>query len=418
MKLIERMAGVGQGVMQDVRRTQLEDWMPLEVQARHRVGLASRWLTLGVFALVLGGLTLWAALTEIPEITRGEAKVVPRTRTQVIQSLEGGLLRKLHVEEGDVVSRGAGLVEIDPTKASAMYDEVAGKVLSLQAAKYRLQAESHGTALAFAVDFAKAHPDLVRQETHAYEVRRKNLDDAVALLMRNRALLNKELAMMQPMAQKGAVSLVEVLRLQRQANELALQAEDKKNAFRADASTELLKTDADLSQYEAQGKARRDLLERASIRSPVKGVVTRIYDHTIGGVIAPGASIMDISPLDDQLIIEAKVRPQDVAFLRPGLPATVKITAYEYAKYGGLAGKVIHISPDTMQDRDARNPAEAQPYYRVLVRTERNYLQRGDQKLPIIPGMVAAVEIETGQKSILEFVFKPMHQIGSALTER
>jgi adhesin transport system membrane fusion protein len=415
---MQTISQAGRAVVQDVRRGQMHDWMPLEVQARHRVGLASRWVMLAVLALVLGGVIAWAALSQIPEITRGEGKVISRTQKQVIQSLEGGLLHKLYVQEGDVVEAGQTVVDIDPTKASALYDEVASKARSLQAAQYRLQAEAYGTELTFPKEFAAANPELVAQETKAYQVRRKNLDDAVELLMRNRGLSEKELAMLKPMAAKGAVSVVEVLRMERQANELSLQAEAKKNAYRADASTELLKVNADLQQFEAQGKARKDLLERASIRSPVKGVVTRVYDHTIGGVIQPGGSIMDISPLDDQLIIESKVRPQDVAFLRSGLPVTVKITAYDYSKYGGLHGEVIHISPDTFEDSNARNAAEAQPYYHVLVRTERNYLIKDGKHLPIIPGMVATAEIETGKKSILEFVFKPLHQLGSPFTER
>lgn len=405
-------------IKRDVLLASEEDWMPLEIQARHRVGLASGWLTLSVCMAIVGGVISWAALTEIPEITRGEGKVISKMRKQVIQSLEGGLLQKMLVSEGDMVDVGQPIVNIDPTKAAALYDEVADKVAALRTSQERLKAEVNGAKLVFSNDLEKEYPELVRAESDAYSSRRKSLSDSISILLRNRNLIEKELAMLQPMADKGAVSVVEVLRLQRQSNELALQAEERTNKFKTDANAELLKVTSELAQFEAQGKARKDLLDRSIIKSPVKGVVTRIYSHTVGGVISPGSSILEISPVDDQLIVEAQIRPSDVAFLHPDLKATVKITAYDYSKYGGLQGRVIHISSDTFEDPNARNPAQTEPYYHALVRTEKNFLEKKGESFPIIPGMVASVEIETGAKTILEFIIKPLHRFKSALTER
>lgn len=402
----------------DRRLNRDESWLPLEVQARHHVGLASGWVTLGLIAVVFGAIATWAGMFEIPEITRGEGKVISRTQKQVIQSLEGGRLEEMMVHEGDLVLPGQAIVKIDPVQAQALYEEVTGKIFALRATKVRLLAEVEGREPDFPSDLKTMHPDIVNNEINSFKIRKKGVQDAVNVLKRNQQLIDRELEMLKPMVSKGAVSIVEVLRLERQSNELALQAEERVNRLSAEANAELLKVESDLAQFIAQSKARQSVVEHAVLDSPVKGIITKIHTHTVGGVISPGMPIVDITPIDDHLIIETKIKPSDIAFLRPGLNAIVKLTAYEYSKYGGLHGDIIHISSDTLEDTNAKNASQSEPYYQVYVKTKENVLKKGSDTFPIIPGMIATVEIETGKKTILEYFMKPLHKLNGALTER
>ncbi|MGH8052404.1 MAG: HlyD family type I secretion periplasmic adaptor subunit [Stenotrophomonas sp.] len=377
----------------------------------------SRLVLYMVVAVLVSGL-IWASIARVEEITQGEAKVISKSREQVIQSLEGGILAEMNVREGDIVNAGQVLLKIDPTRANASYREALSKVVSLKATLARLRAEAYGQPLEFD-EQVRAAPDEVLNETRAFNARRRALVESVAAMERSYALSMREISLAEPLAAKGLLSDVELLRMRRQANDIKSQVVERQNRYRADANSELLKLEMELSQTNENLVGRADVVERTTIAAPVHGTVKNVRVNTIGGVIQPGEHILEIVPLEDQLLVEGKIRPKDVAFLRPGLPATVKITAYDYAIYGGLTGKVEHISPDTLKDDQKAAAGRADDtYYRVLVLTEKSALQAGGKELPIIPGMVASVEIRTGEKTVLEYLLKPILKTREAFRER
>jgi adhesin transport system membrane fusion protein len=363
----------------------------------------------------LAGALLWAGTSRVEEITKAGGRIIPSSREQIIQSLEGGIMQELLVREGDVVTQGQPLLRIDPTKAASSLQEGRSKSVALQATAARLTAESRGTPLRFPSDVQR-DAEIVRNETQTYEARRRGVDESVATLRRSRELLAREIAMTAPMVEKGLVAEVELLRMRRQANELELQIAERYNRYRSEAANELTRVEAELAQVSGVLTARQDTVDRTVVRAPVRGTIKNIRVNTVGGVIQPGQDIMEIVPLEDQLLVEAKVRPHDVAFLRPGLPAKVKLTAYDYTIYGALDGELELISPDTL--REERRTSEPDDYYRVLVRTHKSELTAGGKQLPIIPGMTASVEIRTGEKTVLDYLLKPVLRVREALRER
>ncbi|EJL82573.1 hemolysin secretion protein D [Pantoea sp. RIT-PI-b] len=372
------------------------------------------WMILIIFSSAL----IWASLARVEEITRGDATIISKSREQVIQSLEGGILAEMNVREGDVVEQGQILLKIDPTRAQSSYREVLNKVIGLKATITRLRAEAYQMPLKFD-EQVMSDPAVVQQETRAYNSRKKALDESVESLQRSYALSMREVSLAEPLAKRGLLSEVELLRMRRSANDLLSQVVERKNRFQADANSELIKLELELSQTSENLIGRSDVLERTSISAPVRGTVKNVRVNTIGGVIQPGEHIMEIVPLEDQLLVEGKIRPSDVAFLRPGLPAMVKITAYDYAIYGGLTGKVEFISPDTL--KDDQKAAAGRPddtYYRVMILTDHSSLTAGGKELPIIPGMIATVEIRTGEKTILDYLLKPVMKAREAFRER
>ncbi|AVJ22741.1 MULTISPECIES: HlyD family type I secretion periplasmic adaptor subunit [Pseudomonas] len=366
--------------------------------------------------LIIG--VVWANYARVEEITLGEAKIISLSREQVIQSLEGGILSEMNVREGAIVEKGEVLLKIDATRAESSYREALSKVIGLKAAITRLRSEAYQQPLEFE-DMVKEDPIVVAQETRAYESRKRALNDSVSALERSYALSSREIRLAEPLAAKGLMSEVEILRIKRSANDIKSQIVERINKFQADASSELAKFELELSQISENLIGRADIRDRTTITAPVRGTVKNVRVSTIGGVIQPGEHILEIVPLEEQLLVEGKIRPSDVAFLRPGLPATVKITAYDYAIYGGLKGKVEHISPDTL--KDDQKAAAGRPddtYYRVLVLTDSSELTAGGKSLPIIPGMVASVEIRTGEKTILHYLLKPVLKAREAFRER
>ena len=381
-------------------------------------------VSIALMFAVLGGFLWWAATSELEEVTRGQGRVVPSSKEQVIQSLDPGVLTEMLVREGDGVEKDQLLLRIDDTRATALLRELEAKIHALSAASARARAEAYGGRLEFPAEL-KASPELIRRETQAYNARKRALDESVAALRNGMKLLDREIEITEPMVGRGLVSEVELLRLKRQRNELALQVSDRQNKFGTDAAADLVKFESELSQARESLVARADTARRTEIRSPMKGTVKSIQVSTIGGVIQAGQEIMTIVPTEDTLVVEAYVRPADVAFLHPGQKAVVKISAYDYAIYGGLDGVVESISPDTLRDeRRAATPVAdvadaAKSYYRVLVRTNANALSAPNgQVLPIIPGMTASVEMLTGRKTVLQYLMKPLNRAGEALRER
>ncbi|WP_336282202.1 HlyD family efflux transporter periplasmic adaptor subunit [Cronobacter dublinensis] len=368
------------------------------------------WLTLAALVLFF----VWAWFATLDEVTVGTGKITPSSRAQVIESLDGGIVNALLVHEGDVVERGEMLARLDPTRFQSNYGEAAARARALRASSERLRSELTGEPLKFSEESLR-EPALVARERQLYESRRRNLNETLENLQKTYNLVMAELRMTQPLVAKGAASEVEVIRLQRQAAELKGKMDDARNQFAVRAREEQVKNNADLDAQLQVMAGKADQLDRATLFSPVRGVVKDIQVTTVGGVLQPGGKLMEIVPLEDQLLVETRINPRDIAYIRPGLPATVKITAYDSSIYGDLKGEVEMVSPDTLQDEVKRD----QFYYRVYVRTRSAELKnRNGKRFPILPGMVANVEIKTGQKTVLDYLIKPLNKVKEALRER
>ncbi|MCE1240293.1 MAG: HlyD family type I secretion periplasmic adaptor subunit [Azonexaceae bacterium] len=396
---------------------------------------------------------VWAAIARLDEVTRGEGKVIPSKQLQVLQSIDGGLVSEILVREGDVVQPDQLLVKIDETRFQSSVNESRAQYLSLLARAARLKAIAEGKAFVPPPEAEKESPETVEQERQFYEARRNELAATLSIAQQQLAqrrqelneaqarreqashgyeLTSKELTQTRPLINSGAVSEVELLRLERDVSryrgerdmagaqivrvqaaiaEAQRKIEEVELSFRNDAGKELSETMAKLNSLAEGSVALSDRVKQSSIRSPVKGVVQRLLVNTVGGVVQPGKDMIEIVPLEDTLLVEARVLPRDVAFLRPGQPAMVKFTAYDFSIYGGLEGTLEHISADTVMDEKGNS------YYVVRVRTVKSGF--GDANLPIIPGMIAEVDILTGKKSVLSYLLKPVLRAKSvALTER
>ncbi|UBX47663.1 HlyD family efflux transporter periplasmic adaptor subunit [Providencia alcalifaciens] len=370
-------------------------------------------------ALLLTIFVVWAYNSHLEEIIRGQGTIIPSSREQVIQSIDPGNIQEMYVKEGDIVEKGQILLKLDDARSMALLRESQARVQNLEAISARLQGESRNEL----PDFSKiVDQELVARETNAYNAKKTQRDQAIAGLRQSKGLLDREIAITKPLAKEGLVSNVEILRMERQSVELATQINERINNYLAEANAELVKVESELDQAEETMSMRKDPVTRSEIRAPVHGIVKNIKINTIGGVVNTGQDILEIIPLDDKLMVEAYIRPQDVAFLRPGMPVVVKVTAYDYAIYGGLNGVVKLISPDTLSNDTRRSELKLNPdetFYRILVETDTNYLlDKNNQKMEIIPGMVASVDIKTGEKSVFDYLIKPITRMKQAMTER
>ena len=421
------------------------DWAQLQQEP-----LRAR-LLLRLAALLLL-LLVWAALAQVDEVARGEGKVVPTRQVQVIQSVDGGVVDEILVREGQVVELGQSLLRVDTTRFESNLGESRANQLALQAKALRLKALTRGSAFNPPADLVRDAPDIVAHERRLYESKRDEISTQVSMAQnqlsqrqqelnemrarksqaeRGLELLQKELNVTRPLVRTGAVSEVEVLRLERdlarlrgerdQANAQIsrVQASIAEAQRRIDEvqlnarnlmSAELSETMSRLSALNEGGRALADKVAKAEIKSPVRGTVKRLLVNTVGGVVQPGKEVVEIVPLDEALILEAQITPRDIAFLRPGLDASVKFTAYDFAIYGGLEAVVENISADSVVDQ------KGNAFYLVRLRTKKALL---DDRLPIIPGMVAQVDILTGKKSVLSYLLKPVLRAkANALSER
>lgn len=366
---------------------------------------------IGIGLLIL---LTWAWLFKLEEVSTGTGKVIPSSKEQVIQSLEGGILTKLNVKEGEIVEQGQVLAQLDPTRFESNVGESASLLISSRATAARLRAEVTGAPLSFPPEVLK-EPKLVAEETALYKSRRANLEQSLAGLQQALVLVQQELAMTEPLVAKGAASEVEVLRLKREANDLQNQMNDVRNQYFVKAREELAKANTDVETQQQVVRGKSDTLNRTIFKSPVRGVVKEIDVMTLGGVIPQNGKLMTIVPLDEKLLVEARISPRDIAFIHPDQEALVKITAYDYSIYGGLKGKVTVISPDTLRDEVKQD----QFYYRVYIRTENDKLtNKAGQEFNITPGMVATVDIRTGEKTVLDYLVKPFNKAKEALRER
>ena len=305
------------------------------------------WVVMLLFAFLVV-FVIWAYNSPLEEVTRGQGSIIPSSREQVIQSLDPGTISEMMVREGDVVEKDQILLKLDDTRSSAILRESEAKVANLEAMVARLKAEAYGTAMVFPKGLSK---ELIQREQAAYEARRRALVEAVAGLNQSKAVLDREINITAPMVKQGVVSEVELLRMQRQSHDLALQIAERRNKYAEEANNQLVQSESELAQAKENMAMRADPVDRSLVRAPMRGIVKDIKINTVGGVVNAGQDIMTIVPVDDKLLVEAYINPRDVAFIHPGLPAVVKISAYDYAIYGGLDGKVTLISPDTMSNQ-------------------------------------------------------------------
>lgn len=365
---------------------------------------------------------LWAGFFELDEITRAQGKVIPSSREQIIQSLDAGVLSELRVREGSTVEKDQVLLRIDDTRSGAVYREAQEKYSALLAMASRLRAEaSHSSTPVYPPEL-QAESTLVAQENQAFRARRRALDESLKALDVSIAAVTRELSLTEPLVQQGVMSEVELLRLRRQQSDLMGQRAERLNRYLTDANNELVRVNSELSQTKENASAREDAFKRTTLRSPMKGVVKNVQVTTVGGVIQAGQPILEIVPTEDEMLVEAYVKPADVAFLKVGQPAVVKLTAYDFNKYGGLDGVVEHLSPDTLRDERQRRPGMPieleEGLYRILVRIQNAREVRHGLALEPTPGMTALVDIRTGQKTVLEYLFRPLQNVSMALRER
>ena len=394
----------------------------------------SRMLLAATLALLTTFL-IWAHFAILDEVKRGNGKVIPARQIQVVQSLEGGIIEQILVHEGTTVQQGQPLMRINDTKFAAEFGEVRERRGAAAARVARLEAEVQGlSALTFLDELRKVAPRAVETEKSVFESRAQKLAQDIdvlaqqeARLTENLKLLNREVELTRRLYAQKIVPEIEMIRLEGRASETRGQlAETKakitnvKAAFRSQADEDLAKSKGDLAVLDENIKSAQDRVRRTELQAPVYGIVNKINLTTIGAVVQPAANLVEIVPLEDTLLVEGRIRPQDIAFIRPGQDAVVKVTAYDSSVYGSLKGKVERISADTIVDEKAPDRNERQEtFYRVMVRTDKNHLGTTEHPLPIIPGMVTTVEVLTGEKSVLDYLMKPARLLREeALRER
>lgn len=406
--------------------------------------LATR-VMLWISAFFIIWLIYWAYNAEIDALTRGQGKVIPSTQVQVIQNLEGGIVSEILVAEGESVKKGDILIKIDDTGFVSSFVESQLRYNELQAKSIRLLAESTGTPFIVADAIRKNSPELIKYEESLYLSNKEQLENSVLIykhrleqkkdelkeaearlsnLTKSYEFITKELSLNKPLVDKGIVSEVEYLKLQREASAIEGQMKSTKLSiprlnsiideqrnnileiqfkFRNIAKEKFNETKAEMTRIESVNIAREDKVNRTLVRSPVDGTIKQLLVNTVGGVVKPGMNIIEVVPTQDNLLIEAKIKPADIAFLFPGQRAIVKFSAYDFAIYGSIKGTLTHISADTIYDEASR-----QNYYLVRIKTDENYLGSKEKKLNIMVGMTADVDIITGKKTVLDYILKPI----------
>lgn len=358
-----------------------------------------------LMAIIFFVLLLWASISKIDQTTRAQGQVIPLSRSQIIQSFDGGVLDEMLVREGDSVEKDEVVARLNPTRMQSTYLETKAKAAALSGAVARLRAEVYSKPLKFD-NLTNDYPEFRNNQRVLYNKRQKALNDELEILEAQLKLARSELEMTQPLLKTGDVSKVEVIRLERQVNDLRGQITNRRNKYQQDVQAELAKVEEELAGLLEVLTQKKEQLDRVELRAPMAGIVKNIRITTLGGVIKPGEEVMQIVPVGDDLMIEAKVRPTDIAFLKPGLAAIVKIDAYDYSIYGNLEGKVTYISADTLTEE---NRSGEQTYYRIQIQTQgKRFTGRPNENLEIQPGMTANVEIITGSNTVLSYLLKPV----------
>lgn len=347
----------------------------------------------------------WASVARIDQFARSKAVVIAAARTQEIQSSDGGVLTELLVKEGDKVTAGQRIAVLEKERAQAAYDDSAAKVAALRISEARLSAEVYGGALSFQPDLMR-YPQLVQAQRDLYTKRRQSLNQEVAALQKVGALAARELAMNEPLLAQGDVAQADVIRLRRQVADIEMQITNRRNKYFEEAQTQLSKVQEDLNTQREMMRDRAQVLDHTEILAPTNGIVNNIKVTTIGGVLRPGDTIMQILPTSSELIVEAKVSPADIAFVKIGQPANVKLDAYDFSVFGGLLGKVTYISPDALVEQSKDGELR---YYRVHIRIEgREFNSKDGEELNVMPGMTAMSEIKLKDRTVLSYLTKPI----------
>jgi adhesin transport system membrane fusion protein len=377
---------------------------------------SSAFLYLAILLTVVA--IVWASTSKVDEVTQAEARVITSNRDQVVNSLEGGLLAAMLVSEGDTVIKGQAIVQLEPTRFESQYEEGMSKQIALKAALARARSEALNQPLSFPAEVL-ARRAIVDNETRTYQAKKKMMEESVAALRRSVEMISNEIQISQKLSEQGLFSIVELSRLRRQENDLNQQITERLNKFRTDANTEVLRIETELSQLKPNLNARRDTFDRTTLRAPVNGIVKNIRMTTLGAAVPGGAPILDIVPVDAKLLLDARLDPKDISYIKQGLPVTIKMAAFDTAIYGELKGTVVLISPDTFRGDDARN-AEGQPtaYYRVLIESEIDKKDPRQKNMVIIPGMTATAQIKTGAKTVMQYLIKPIYKAKEAFRER
>ena len=364
---------------------------------------------------IVAAFIVWAYQSQVSELTRGQGKVIPSGSTQIVQSLEGGIVDELLTQEGQYVESGSTLAKLNDTILQTSYRESLVERDYLVAKIARLDAESSGLAgIRFPEALIESCPELVASEQLLFDTRREKITSSQSRLRKSLDLKRKELDITRPLAESGVVSQVELLRLETMVNDLEGQIEREKSEYLNEVVSQNNEYKTSLSQIEQTILAYEDKIARVNIKAPVSGIVNKVHIKTLGGVLQPGAPIVEIVPAEDTLLIEAKISPSDIAFVKLDQEATVKLTAYDYSIYGGLEGFVERISADTFL-----NEEDGHSYYHILIRTGERSLKTTDQTFETLPGMIAQVDIKTGKKSILDYMLKPLLRAKmNAFTER
>ncbi len=376
--------------------------------------------TAGLLLALIGGMLAaggyWAYASQMDEITRAPASLIPTSRLQTVQAVDGGIVKKMLVREGQQVEKGELLVQLDSGRPQAVVGESAAKVAALTAAIARTRAELSNTALIFPASVA-SYSEITSAQRIMFDRRLQSLKEEISVLERGMSLADNELKLNLPLAKTGEVSQVEIIRLERQVNDIRSQIAIRNNRYVTEAQGELAKAQDELAAASQVLVGRKDQVQQADITSPMRGIVKNVRFTTIGGVVRAAEEILQIVPLEEELLVEAKIRPVDIGFLKPGLETIVKLDAYDYSIYGAMKGKLTYISPDTLREESAKDDVR---YYRATITiTDATLRSPRGEKTEVIPGMTATVEIKTGQKTVMQYLLKPFNKtLSEALTEK
>lgn len=369
-----------------------------------------------IIALALCVFGFWAANAPLEEIVRGQGKVVPARSSQIIQNLEGGIVAEVFVVEGDVVEAQQRVVRMDATQFRSAFQELREQRLALMLKLERLSAEQDQTNEYYpSTDLAALAPEYADSELALFEARRKELVDTLASLEEAARLRRQEVEILEPMVERTAVPEIDLIRAEQAAVDAEGRISTTLGEFEVARSEEYSETLVRLRQVEEQIRAREDQLRRTDVLSPVRGIVNRVSVTTIGGVVNPGEELIEVLPLDEALRVEGRIDPRDIGFVFAGMPATIKLTAFDFSVYGTLTGRVVHVGADTVTDETQREPV---PYYEVFVELDNTALEGPTGVVEIRPGMQAEVELKSGERTVLEYLLKPLFRTTEAFRER
>ena len=372
-----------------------------------RIGRPSvvSFLLLNAILITIGILLVWSAFSYVDEVTHAEGRIIPSSRMQIVQNMEGGIVRSINVKQGDVVEKDDVVLQMESVQYSSELDSKKQQVMSLMAKQARLQAEVNDQSLQFTKEFSAMASQYVQTEMSEFESRRRRLNADVNLLESQLNSGQQELEIVKKMTERGLEPQIELVRTQARVDELRNKIESMKRQFKSESATELSRVVLELNPLRQTLPAFADKLNRTQVKAPLKGVVNRVMVNTVGGVIKPGEPIVEIVPFDDTLVVEAQIRPQDIGFIHLGQSANVKITAYDYSIFGSLKGQITNISPDSVSKEER---GQVMYYYVARIETSAKVIQSLEKNLPIIPGMQAQVDIITGNKSVLSYLLKPL----------